>query len=131
MPWSLTTAILSEFLIVESLCAITSVVRPFESSSKACWILISVAVSKADVASSRIRIGGFFRKQRAIETRCFCPPERSIPRSPISVSSPLGRAFTNSSKQAFFNASQMVFSSAFSFPKRMFSLIVPEKRKLS
>ena len=38
--------------------------------------------SRAEVASSKIRIGGFFRKIRAIATRCFCPPERSVPRSP-------------------------------------------------
>ena len=30
----------------------------------------------------RIRMGGFFRKIRAMATRCFWPPDRSVPRSP-------------------------------------------------
>ena len=38
--------------------------------------------SRALVASSRIRIGGFLRNTRAMEIRCFCPPERRVPRSP-------------------------------------------------
>ena len=54
----------------------------FASSSNACWIFASVSVSSALVASSRMRIGGFLRKMRAMEMRCFCPPDRSVPRSP-------------------------------------------------
>ena len=30
----------------------------------------------------RMRIGGFFRKIRAMAMRCFCPPDSSVPRSP-------------------------------------------------
>ena len=35
----------------------------------------SLSLSRALVASSRIRIGGFLRKTRAMEIRCFWPPE--------------------------------------------------------
>ncbi len=35
------------------------------------WIARSVSVSSAEVASSKIRIGGFFRNMRAIARRCF------------------------------------------------------------
>ena len=59
--------------------AMMRVVRPLASSSKARWILASVTLSRAEVASSRIRMGGFFRKIRAMEIRCFCPPERRAP----------------------------------------------------
>lgn len=38
------------------------------------------------VASSKIRIGGFFKNTRAIDNLCFCPPESFTPRWPISVS---------------------------------------------
>ena len=38
------------------------------------------------VASSRMRMRGFFRKIRAMETRCFWPPESMMPRSPTMVS---------------------------------------------
>ena len=68
--------------MVDRRWAMMSVVRSFASSSNACWILASVRESSALVASSRIRTGGFLRKIRAIEMRCFCPPERSVPRSP-------------------------------------------------
>ena len=81
-----TTAISVAFLTVERRCATTMVVLPLQSSSSECWIRISVVLSRALVASSRMRIGGFFRKTRAIERRCFYPPERRTPRSPISVS---------------------------------------------
>ena len=68
--------------MVDRRCAMISVVRPTASASSADWIFDSVTLSSALVASSRIRIGGFFRKIRAMLTRCFCPPDRSVPRSP-------------------------------------------------
>ncbi len=69
----------------------TSVVRPTASSASDAWIAASVSVSSAEVASSRIRIGGFFRKMRAIASRCFWPPDSLTPRSPTMVSSPAGQ----------------------------------------
>ena len=53
---------------VESRCAITKVVRSFITSSSAACTFISVVASSALVASSRIRIGGFFSSARAIES---------------------------------------------------------------
>ncbi len=53
----------SAFLMVERRCATTSVVRPLQSSSSACWIRISVVLSSALVASSKMRIGGFFKRR--------------------------------------------------------------------
>ena len=40
---------------------------------------LSVLVSTALVESSRIRIFGFFRRARAIQSRCFWPPETLFP----------------------------------------------------
>ena len=57
-------------------------------SAKERWISRSVAVSSAEVASSRMRIGGSFRKMRAMDSRCFWPPDSLTPRSPTTVSSP-------------------------------------------
>ncbi len=50
------------------------------------WMARSLAESSAEVASSKIRIGGFFSSVRAIATRCFSPPESLSPRSPTMVS---------------------------------------------
>src|SRR5918994_249443 len=44
--------------MVDSLCAIASVVRPAMSTSSASRMMRSVSVSTLDVASSRIRIAG-------------------------------------------------------------------------
>ncbi len=55
--------------MVESRCAITNVVRPRITSSRAALTLASVTASSALVASSRIRIGGSFKSARAIDSR--------------------------------------------------------------
>src|SRR5216110_739418 len=49
-------------------------------------IRASDSESRLEVASSRIRMRGSARIARAIETRCFCPPESFTPRSPTTVS---------------------------------------------
>ena len=46
----------------------------------------SDSASSDEVASSRIRIGEFFRSARAIASRWRWPPESRCPRSPICVS---------------------------------------------
>lgn len=56
----------------------------------------SDSVSSAEVASSRIRIGGFFRMARAILIRWRCPPDNLPPRSPILVSYPSSLAMIKS-----------------------------------
>ena len=55
------------------------VVRPRESSASESWICCSVTLSSALVASSRMSSGGSLRKARAMEMRCFCPPESLTP----------------------------------------------------
>ena len=60
---------------------------------------------------------------RAMATRCFCPPDSVIPRSPISVASPSGSADkSTSSWHALTTAAYRASSNG--WPKRMFSLTV-------
>mmetsp|Transcript_53113 Transcript_53113/g.142009 ORF Transcript_53113/g.142009 Transcript_53113/m.142009 type:complete len:84 (+) Transcript_53113:231-482(+) len=82
------TQIISEFTIVDSLCAMTMVVlRPSATNlSSASCTLRSLSVSRALVASSSKSTAGFRTMHRAIATRCFCPPLSWAPRSPTSVS---------------------------------------------
>ena len=62
------------------------VVLSFETLSKFANILSSVSVSTADKQSSKTNILGFFIIALAIETRCFCPPDKVTPLSPKIVS---------------------------------------------
>ncbi len=52
----------------------------------ASWTSRSDSVSSEEVASSRIRMGGFFRMARAMAIRWRSPPESLVPRSPTGVS---------------------------------------------
>ncbi len=72
----------------------TSVVLFRAALLSSAWIARSLVESSAEVASSKIRIAGFFSKVRAIATRCFSPPESFSPRSPTMVAYPLGVALT-------------------------------------
>ena len=65
------TNISSAFLMVESRCAMAMVVRLFISRSRASCTSRSDSVSSADVASSRISMGGFFSMARAMLTFCL------------------------------------------------------------
>mmetsp|Transcript_40152 Transcript_40152/g.99226 ORF Transcript_40152/g.99226 Transcript_40152/m.99226 type:complete len:112 (+) Transcript_40152:340-675(+) len=72
-----TKAILSALRMVDSLCAITIVVRfcaAITASNAACTTR-SLSLSSAEVASSSNKIVGFFKSARAMAMRCFCPPE--------------------------------------------------------
>ena len=62
-PAVLNTRMRVALRMVASRCAMTKVVRPLITSSSACVTLASVTGSSALVASSRIRIGGFFSKR--------------------------------------------------------------------
>ena len=59
----------SKFRSVESRCAAAMTVRPCMRRESASRIASSASLSRADVASSKRRIGEFFRKARAIATR--------------------------------------------------------------
>mmetsp|Transcript_18838 Transcript_18838/g.61741 ORF Transcript_18838/g.61741 Transcript_18838/m.61741 type:complete len:99 (-) Transcript_18838:340-636(-) len=82
------TQILDACLIVDRRCAMTIVVHLVvaRSASRASWTTRSDLASSADVASSKSRSFGFLRKARAMEMRCFWPPEMRTPRSPTCVS---------------------------------------------
>lgn len=89
---SFITTMVSTFLIVLNLCAITNVVLllPAIISSIAAYTTRSDYVSSADVASSSMRIGGFLRMARAMAMRCFWPPDSCTPASPTHVLRPSG-----------------------------------------
>ncbi len=65
-------------------CAMTSTVLSCAAASSSAWMARSFAESSADVASSKIRMGGFFNSVRAMATRC-CRRESLRPRSPTMV----------------------------------------------
>ena len=69
MPEGVNTTISFALFMVESLCATIMQVRPLASSKSSCCISISVWLSRAEVASSSIRMRGFLRKMRASAIR--------------------------------------------------------------
>src|ERR1039457_6976188 len=73
-PFSSTT-ILSARRIVESRCAMTITGRCSIRVASAFCTSISLSVSRWLVASSRIRMGAFLSRARAMERRWRCPPE--------------------------------------------------------
>ena len=62
----------------------------------------SVTESNAEVASSSTTTGGFLRRQRAMEMRCFSPPDSFSPRSPTTVFHCSGCAFVRSFVRSLF-----------------------------
>ena len=62
------------------------IVLPRVSSEMACWMRCSFSGSMLAVASSRMMMGAFLRMARAMEMRCFSPPESVPPPSPTTVS---------------------------------------------
>ena len=96
------------------------------SPRSACRMRASVAVSTAEVESSRMRIFGFASRARAMHSRCFCPPETLVPPCSMSWLYPSGKAETNPSACASRAARRRVSSSAFSSPQSRLSRTVPE-----
>ena len=84
MPLS-NTMILLTCLIVDSLWAIIIVVLSFINSLIASCTLFSDCESNDEVASSNIKIDGFFKIVLAIDILCLCPPDSSTPLSPTNV----------------------------------------------
>ena len=60
---------------------------------------LGIASTRA-VKSSSSSTRGFNASARASISRCFCPPERLVPRSETTVSSPSGNAAIKSSSSA-------------------------------
>ena len=84
VPWStifpLTmTIIRSAFSTVLNLWAIIIEVRPFISRSIDRWISLSVSLSRAEVASSKIMRDAFLRNALAIAILWHSPPENPAP----------------------------------------------------
>ena len=80
------TRMRSRWAMVESRWATTTTVLPAISRSRASWMARSVIESRAEVASSRTRMGAFLRITRAMAMRWRCPPESFTPRSPTRES---------------------------------------------
>ena len=110
---------MSAFLMVESRCAMAMVVRLFMRRSSASCTRCSLSVASADVASSRMSMGGFLRMARAMLTRWRCPPESRPPRSPMMVLYPFSVSMMKSCALAIFAASMTCSMVAFSTPKVM------------
>mmetsp|Transcript_38638 Transcript_38638/g.93619 ORF Transcript_38638/g.93619 Transcript_38638/m.93619 type:complete len:112 (+) Transcript_38638:527-862(+) len=97
--------------------------------SIASWTWNSDSASNALVDSSSITIGGFFRINRAIATRCFCPPESCVPLVPTTVSRPSGKSAANSNTYANLAASSTASFDASGEPYLIFSSMVVEKSR--
>jgi hypothetical protein len=120
-------------MIVESRCAMRMVICVLraEISRTVAVICSSVSESSAEVASSKIRRRGSRTSARAIDSRCFSPPESFMPRSPMGVSSPSGDFSARYAHEACRMASRISSSVASGFTSCRFSRIVPAKRCVS
>jgi energy-coupling factor transporter ATP-binding protein EcfA2 len=88
----------------------------------------SVSESTEAVASSSSSSGAFLSKARAIDSRCFSPPESFTPRSPTLVSSWPGRPRTKLSAWAAVRALHRSASEASRLASSRFSRTVPLNR---
>mmetsp|Transcript_30852 Transcript_30852/g.48349 ORF Transcript_30852/g.48349 Transcript_30852/m.48349 type:complete len:166 (-) Transcript_30852:2198-2695(-) len=129
LPFS-TTQILSAFLIVDNLWAITMVVRFVFciNSSRAACTMRSDSLSRALVASSSRRMLGFLIIARAIAMRCFCPPESLPPFSPTSVLYLSLKDSMNEWALHICAASITSWSEEPGFPARILSMMLPMNR---
>lgn len=85
----------------------------------------SVAKSRAEALSSRMRISGRRTSARAMVRRCRWPPERFRPFCSTGASRPPSLPSTISFAWETARASSMVASSALGSPQSRFSRIVP------
>mmetsp|Transcript_14134 Transcript_14134/g.44438 ORF Transcript_14134/g.44438 Transcript_14134/m.44438 type:complete len:176 (-) Transcript_14134:3706-4233(-) len=127
----LTTQMRSAFRMVDSRCAMTSVVRRVSAttaSSAACTTR-SLSLSSADVASSSSSTAGLRTMARAIATRCFWPPERRLPLRPTCVAYPSARLLVMKPCALAKRAAPSTSASlAPALPYRMLSATEPWKR---
>lgn len=73
--------------------------------------IYSLCESKAEVASSKMRIRGLWTIPLAIAMRCFCPPDSLTPFSPTIVFKPSVNSCTKSHAYAVFSACSTISSS--------------------
>ena len=123
------TKILSACRIVDSRCAIR-IVMPSCSRATSRMVRLtssSVRESSDEVASSNTSNCGFLSKARAMDSRCFSPPESFTPPSPITVSSPRSARSSKLWTDAFCSTSKHSASLAPGFTNCKFSRMDPEK----
>ena len=101
---------------VDSRWAMTMVVRPARSSRNASITAASDIASRADVGSSRRRMGASLSSARAMPMRWRSPPESDAPSSATSVRYPRGRRATKSWTWAARAAASTSSSPASSLP---------------
>mmetsp|Transcript_28764 Transcript_28764/g.42268 ORF Transcript_28764/g.42268 Transcript_28764/m.42268 type:complete len:83 (+) Transcript_28764:170-418(+) len=77
--------------MVDSRCATIITVLPTTALSIASCTKCSDSASNAEVASSNSSIRQSVISARAMDMRCFCPPDNFTPRSPTRVSYPSGQ----------------------------------------
>src|SRR6266498_2232594 len=114
----------SASITVESRWAMRMVVRPWRRRRRACCRRASVTTSRFEVASSRTSRAGSAIQARANETSWRSPADSLTPRSPISVSRPLGRASVTGSAPTARTAAWISARVASGRPKRMLSATV-------
>ena len=87
-------------MIVDSRCAIRIVITSaFCPTSRMVEVISSSVIESSDeVASSNTSSRGLRSNARAIDSRCFSPPETFTPPSPISVSRPLSARASSESR---------------------------------
>ncbi len=124
------TRILSAAFIVERRWAITKLVRPLMRRSIASWMRLSVRVSTELVASSSISSGASFTSALAMLICCLCPAD-SEDGSLMNVSSPSGRDLRYPAIPTASQASSIAESPIPSFPRVMFSRMVPRSIQAS
>src|SRR5579875_1256472 len=120
------TSIRSASITVLTRCATINTVASRVSFFKAARNLASVLKSSAEKLSSKMYISGFLTSARAIERRCFWPPETFVPPCAIKELKPSGNFSMNSIACATSAACRTSSSVASSLPYRIFSATVPE-----
>ena len=110
---------------------ITTVFFSFSRLAMARFTASSFSISRDAVASSKSRMGLFFRIARAIEIRWRSPPERRFPFSPVGVSYPFSILRMKPSQLASRQAASISSSVASGRACRIFSRMVSSKRNTS
>ena len=125
------TIILSQSFISDILFDTIMQVLFFVSSFILFSTCCSVLLSNAENVSSNIIILLLFKNALDITTLCFCPPDKSIPFSPITVFIPSSMCDISSYIIACFVLSSISSSLYSSLNKFIFSFSVAENKKLS
>eukprot|EP00659_Diplonema_papillatum_P000353 gene353-biopygen367 len=86
--------------------------------------LLPTKLSTADSGSSANRREGDVYNPRAMQSLCICPPDRVVPRSPSSVSSPFAKRLTSFCMHAS-STTRCSLASSNGLPMVMLCLTVP------